>query len=506
MAERKKATGLSLAPLIAGFSLLILLMLMIAHFGLSQMKEMKGQLDEIVLEHNVKTSHIGSMQEANRERIISLQSMLLSDDFFELDEQAMYNMSLANQFINARRNLESMEASPGEKELLQELRAASSRAAPLNDKVRDILWNDEDDSREEATRILIDQVRPAQDQIYAVFGRLKGLYVSENELAVARSSEVYDRAIFLTYIMLAATMALSLLTAAYVVRRISGDHLELQKHRGHLEDTVTERTKALEEKSHDAVKARREAELANEAKSNFLANMSHELRTPLNAIMGFSETMKIEALGPMPAVYGEYAGHVNSSARHLLDMIEQLLDLSRIEAGRMELAEDEVLVVDLAAEVVQIVASANDRPDGDFSIDRDTLDVLICADARVLKQTLINVVGNAAKFSEAGTAITISGGVQSSGALVLSIKDRGIGISRREIDGVFKPYNRSSSEAAKSRNGTGLGLPIARALVEAHGGSLDLQSEVGIGSVVTITLPSERIVRSEHASGQRLSA
>jgi signal transduction histidine kinase len=156
----------------------------------------------------------------------------------------------------------------------------------------------------------------------------------------------------------------------------------------------------------------------------------------------------------------------------------------------------------LAKEVVQIIASANDRPLADFMMDTESLDVTLRADARVLRQTLINVVGNAAKFSDAGSSIVIEGSL-SAESIEIRVRDRGIGIAASDIDAVFEPYNRSSSESALTRNGTGLGLPIARALAEAHGGSLDLASEVNVGSVVTIKLPRERVVYPRVVACQR---
>jgi len=200
--------------------------------------------------------------------------------------------------------------------------------------------------------------------------------------------------------------------------------------------------------------ARFEAVQADLAKSNFLANMSHELRTPLNAIIGFSETMSLEALGTIPPVYGEYANHINSSAQHLLAMIEQLLDLSKIEAGQMELSPDKVPLSALVDEVVRIIASAHDRPREDFSIKTESLDVTLHADPRVMQQTLINVVGNAAKFSDAGSVVTIEGRLEAD-SIEIKVRDEGIGIAANDIESIFEPYNRSSSQSAQKRKGTG---------------------------------------------------
>jgi len=215
------------------------------------------------------------------------------------------------------------------------------------------------------------------------------------------------------------------------------------------------------ESAEELIRSKREAERSNLAKSNFLANMSHELRTPLNAVMGFSETMAIEALGPMPDTYKDYARDINSSAKHLLAMIEQLLDLSRIEAGKISLSPENIPLAELIREVVQTVSTAYDRPLADFSVTTTSIEKTVHADLRALRQVFINLVSNAAKFSEAGTPITIEGHSSRLGFEII-IQDRGIGIPEKDIESIFEPYNRSSSVTAQQSHGTGLGLPISQ--------------------------------------------
>ena len=257
----------------------------------------------------------------------------------------------------------------------------------------------------------------------------------------------------------------------------------------------------LRVKSIEANSARDEAEKASKEKSNFMANMSHELRTPLNAILGFSETMTLEIFGPMPESYREYAGHVHASASHLTKMIEDLLDLSRIEAGKVELKEEEFSVCETLEEAVQIVSSAQSRPACDFILPKYIVEARIFADQRIFRQVLINLIGNAAKFSDRGQRIAVNC-ARIDGALHLTIQDRGIGIEPDEIDRLFNPYERSKSMITRKSAGTGLGLPISRSLIQRHDGDLTLTSETGVGTKVTILMPALRVRTYRESAAQ----
>ena len=495
----------TLGLLFCGFSLIIVLMVMLASVSLSQLRQSKERLDNIIHVHNEKSALIGAMQYANRERIINLQHMLITDDFFELDEAAQNNMRMANRFVQARRKLEAMPRAPGEEALLADLRAAAMKGAPLNDTVREMLLNEIEDSQAKARTILIEQVLPAQNRIYEVFDDLIGIYKTANAEAVSSSDHEYMSARSLILTMLKVTFLVGVGVALYVTVLIVRNERALEGHRDKLGSQVAERTRDLQRISTEAITARREAEEANNAKSTFMANMSHELRTPLNAVLGFSEIMQMEIMGAMPKAYKEYPGHINTSAKHLLQMIEQLLDLSRIEAGHLDLQESDIELSPLLEETVTVIRSAFSRDDSTLFIMPESVRLGLHVDARHLKQTLINIVSNACKFSGQNDPVTLSASV-SDGEAVIVVRDRGIGIAEEDVARLFNPYERSEAQTARETEGTGLGLAISRSLIEAHGGTLTLDSVLDEGTVVTITLPSARVTRvDESGHGLRVA-
>jgi signal transduction histidine kinase len=229
---------------------------------------------------------------------------------------------------------------------------------------------------------------------------------------------------------------------------------------------------------------------ANRAKSMFLANMSHELRTPLNAIIGFGEMIESEILGPIgvPA-YREYSGHIHDSGKHLLCLVEEMLDLSKVEAGKLEiervptdpgsLLAESLVMLRAAAQTadVEIVVAA--EPDAWPTVDGDPLK---------LKQVLVNLIDNAIKFTPAGGRITVSGEADEAW-LRLRIGDTGIGMRAQDIPLVVQPFYRVHSGYDATRQGAGLGLPFAKAVIELHGGTLGIESRPGLGTTVTVTLP-----------------
>jgi two-component system cell cycle sensor histidine kinase PleC len=241
--------------------------------------------------------------------------------------------------------------------------------------------------------------------------------------------------------------------------------------------------------------ARRRAEAANIAKSRFLAQMSHELRTPLNAILGFSEVMKGEIFGPhqVPA-YKEYAGDIHNSGVHLLGLINEILDLSRIEAGRYELNEEPVslaLVVAECAHLLEMRAKSRGLVIHElFENDMPRL----WADERAVRQICLNLLGNAIKFTPQGGEIWLKAGWTASGGQYMSVKDSGPGIPDEEIPIVLASFGQGSNSIKSAEQGAGLGLPIAKNLVDLHGGTFTLKSKLRIGTEVLITFPPERVM------------
>ena len=246
-----------------------------------------------------------------------------------------------------------------------------------------------------------------------------------------------------------------------------------------------------------AYAAREEAEQANRAKSEFLANMSHELRTPLNAINGFSEMIYSEALGPLGNVeYQKYATYIKEAGQHLLDLINDLLDISKIEAGKVDLMEETIDVASLVRSCVAMVRERADAGDVQIYVDIDEeLLPLLRADETRMRQVVLNLLSNAVKFTPSDGTVTVRTWYHIDRGFVLQVADTGIGIAADNIPKALTRFGQVESTLDRSYEGTGLGLPLTKSLVEQHGGTLDLQSEVGVGTVVTVNLPAKRAIR-----------
>ncbi|HXP03735.1 MAG TPA: PAS-domain containing protein [Stellaceae bacterium] len=261
---------------------------------------------------------------------------------------------------------------------------------------------------------------------------------------------------------------------------------------------ITER-KAAEVKM---AQAWAQAELANRAKGDFLANMSHELRTPLNAIIGFSEILSGEHLGPLKNPrYLEYSSDIHSSGLHLLSIINDVLDMSKIEAGKLDIHEEEIEIRQLLASSLRMVRERARKQQVELVCHADDPYLAIFADERAMKQCLLNLLSNAVKFSKTGGRVTVDAHVDAEHRTAITITDDGIGMTEAEQERALQPFGQAHASTTRTYGGTGLGLPITQGLVEAHGGAMSIVSNPGTGTCVSIILPAER-TRTAPAAAQ----
>jgi two-component system cell cycle sensor histidine kinase PleC len=228
--------------------------------------------------------------------------------------------------------------------------------------------------------------------------------------------------------------------------------------------------------------------LANRAKSEFLATMSHELRTPLNAIIGFSELIEMLSIDPTAAKTREYARHVTQAGKHLHEIISDILDISKLESGSLELDLEYVPLWDLIEASTTLVGSRIKQKRQELVLALPTSLPSVFADARRIKQVLINLLGNAHKFTPTGKRIFVSAKIQLDQTVAISVRDEGIGMTTDEVLLALKPFGQVRSGRDHTHEGTGLGLPISKAMIEQHGGSFCVTSRKGAGTTVTFTL------------------
>ena len=240
--------------------------------------------------------------------------------------------------------------------------------------------------------------------------------------------------------------------------------------------------------------ARIAAETATRAKSLFLANMSHELRTPLNAIIGFTDFVCEEALGPVaPAKYGEYIRDVNASGKHLLNVINAILDMSKIEAGRLDLDDDYQDPQELIEMVVRIMRGVSEREGVAVELDLPVTVPNVLMDMQLYRQMLMNLLSNAIKFSDQGGRVRVEAGLDAAGRFYTAVCDHGCGIAEEDLERVLTPFGQCDVSLGRRRDGTGLGLPLVKALIEAHGGVLELDSTLGEGTRASVIFPARRV-------------
>ncbi|NKB50001.1 MAG: HAMP domain-containing protein [Alphaproteobacteria bacterium] len=291
---------------------------------------------------------------------------------------------------------------------------------------------------------------------------------------------------------------LGLLDTMQSVSREHDYSLRAQKHGrdelGNLVDAFNEMLTETEAHKVELNAAREQAESANRMKSEFLAHMSHELRTPLNAILGFSDFMLSEPHGPLgDESYREYMNDIQNGGKHLLGVINDILDLSKVEAGAAELSEDLIDVRGLVKESIRLLRDSAEQAGVNMSIAAAPNLPDIYGDEQLLKRGLLNLLSNAIKFTPRGGQVTVAAGAEPGYDYMISVADTGIGIAADDISHVLTPFGQAENVLTRSHQGTGLGLPLVKSFVEMHSGRLELQSKLGEGTKVTVHLPAGRV-------------
>jgi signal transduction histidine kinase len=303
-------------------------------------------------------------------------------------------------------------------------------------------------------------------------------------------------AIAAVMVLIIALGLLGSIVDQHLANRATAEAERLRHHIAELEATK----RVLEATTGDLKLALDIAATASQAKSQFLATMSHELRTPLNAIIGFSEILAAETFGPLgDPHYPDYARSIHASGGHLLNLINDILDFTRLDAGRLELRDEEIDLHELIAGVLRMIEIEASRAGVALAVSHDEDLPLLRADARRVRQVLLNLLSNAVKFTPRGGEIRLTT-TRHGGDLAIVIADTGIGIAAQDIPLALEHFGQVDSSLSRKYEGTGLGLPLARRLMELHGGWLALESAVGIGTTVTAGFPGERLIAAQQAA------
>ena len=468
------------------FAIVLALSLVMIIFDLSRMKLMQSKLDVITNEHNVKSSLMMSMRHGIYERQVSLRNIMLMTDPFERDiEKTTFN-SYALNIVTARDLFSSMPLNEKEKKVLKQINAAMVLAyeAQIN-LIDSSIYND----KKKITKQDLIGAFKTQEVFMTKVKQMIMLQKQATKKAVMDAGESYQSAKSSVYILGGSALLFGIFVAMLVIRltesqaRDTNEAIsELEKSHNLLEERVNERTEEL-------ALARDKALASNKEKDVFFANMSHELRTPLNIILGYSELLEEVAEEEGSKKIIPDLNKIQNAARHQMELINTILDISKIEEGKLEIQAIDFDVEQLLFEIEAAIKPLMSKNKNKFRINCMPGIGMMYSDNMRIRQILLNLLSNAAKFTEQGEISLNVSKNNKANEITFELKDTGVGIADVYMVDLFKKFTQADSSTTKKYGGSGLGLSISQQLCSLLGGSITVTSEIGKGSCFTLTLP-----------------
>lgn len=449
-----------------GFASVLGLTFVLGILGLYQLDKIKTNMTTIVEVGNEKTSLAIKMRDAILSRALSLQRMLITNDYFRRDMELQRYYKFSGDYRKAREKLFSMQTTDKERELHQALQLLTRVAQPINREAAEMLMGEELPANYES---VMEQAIIAQQQLINLLDKFVSMQKEYARDLLNNAEENYQSTIF----MMSLVVSLLLIVGSFIAKRVT--HL------------VTIKNKELASKNVELEAAWFEAANATHAKSKFLANMSHEIRTPLTSIIGFAETLGDTIDDPKEFAYA--AESIKRSGNHLHQIINDVLDISKIEAGQIELEMMELSPTAILTEVSTMMEEKVKKKGLKLRTNYYfPLPKLILGDPTRLRQILLNLLGNAIKFTSQGIVCINTYYSQTDRTMKFEVSDTGIGMSEDALQHVFEPFSQADKSTTRKFGGSGLGLSIAKQLAEKMGGGLVCESKLGVGTTFTATI------------------